>query len=126
VNPSASGIDSITVTYDAASRTLTISATDEEPTAVVTILVNKAFLAQHVDSFLSDRELRLTNGVGYEGEGTHAMAAGQAMLVFQITHFSTQTIALGPGKVVIVGLALGAVGMAAAAVVALRMRKRKK
>lgn len=124
VNPPVAGIDSIGVTYDAESRTLTITVSEDDPTATVTILVNKAFLEEHVDGFASDRDLRMTNGVMYEGEGGHPMAAGQAMLVFQITHFSTQTITIGPGSTVLVGVVIALVAVALVAAVGLR-KKRK-
>jgi hypothetical protein len=119
------GVEAVTVSYDSMSKTLTITVTDSDSTNYVTILVNKAF----VDAFISASDgvldVRLTNGVSDKGRTAEfAPIPGVAVYVFQVEHFSTQTIAIG-SKLITYALVGGVAGLLVVVAVVLAIRRRR-
>ncbi|MFW6064552.1 MAG: hypothetical protein ACOC8Y_03140 [Candidatus Natronoplasma sp.] len=85
------GVDAVTVSFE--DDTLTIEATDGNDTNHVTILLNKAFADEHLADSEGDLNIETSDAVNYDGlDESNASAGGRAMYVFQIEHFSTQTI----------------------------------
>ncbi len=91
------GVDAVTVDFDDETDTLTIEATDSNSTNHVTILVNKAFADKYIADSEGDLEIDTSDAVNYEGMDNSNESAGEgAVYVFQIDHFSTQTLTMAP------------------------------
>lgn len=89
------GIDVVTVDFVEETETFTIKATDSDPTNYVTILINKAFADKYITDSEGDIEIETSDAVNYEGmDNSNDSAGGGAVYVFQIEHFSTQSIIL--------------------------------
>ncbi|MBS3816978.1 MAG: hypothetical protein KGY76_05385 [Candidatus Thermoplasmatota archaeon] len=85
------GVDAVTVDFD--DETLIIEAEDSNETNHVTILFNKEFADEHLADAESDLDINTSDAVNYQGlDNSNASAGDNAMYVFQIDHFSTQTI----------------------------------
>lgn len=90
------GIDRVLVTFSMEDKTVTIEAEDEVSTNVVTILVNKAFIDDYIQSAESTLSIEVSEAVNYQGVTSSADAGGAMVYVFVITHFSVQSISISP------------------------------
>lgn len=90
------GVDRVSVTYDAETRTLTIEVEDNLPSNVVTILVNGEFVEDLVAGADGSLTVEIPDAVNYQGLVASDDAGGAEVYVFVVTHFSTHTIRLAP------------------------------
>ncbi len=85
------GVDVVTVSFE--DDTLIIEAEDDNHTNSVSILINKEFADEYLSEAQSDIEIETSDAVNYAGlEESNASAGGGPVYVFQIDHFSTQSI----------------------------------
>ncbi|UCH88019.1 MAG: hypothetical protein JSV49_07035 [Thermoplasmata archaeon] len=92
-----SGVDLVTVEYDADERTLSITAQDTNSTNNVNILINKEFVDDLITDDFNNLNFDLSEAVNYEGMSSSNDSNGKgAFYVFHIKHFSTQFIELSP------------------------------
>lgn len=90
------GVDRVTLTLSMETRTLTIEAEDSVPTNVATILVNKDFVRTYVETAEDSLAIQVSQAVNYQGLTVSDDAGGAEVYVFNVTHFSTQTIKISP------------------------------
>lgn len=88
------GVDMVTVSFDEETETLSIELTDSNSTNHATVLVNKNF----ADKYIADANLTfdLSDAVNYDGMEESNETASD-VYVFQVEHFSTQTIKVSDG-----------------------------
>ncbi len=86
------GVDLVTVSFDQETDTLKIELTDSDSTNYATVLVNKAFADKYISESEDDLAFKLSDAVNYQGLDSSNAIAEDAVYVFQVEHFSTQTI----------------------------------
>lgn len=87
------GVDEVVVSFE--NDTLIIEATDSNETNHVSILINRDFADEYLAEAEGDIEMDLSDAVNYNGtENSNESAGDNAVYVFHIDHFSTQTIEL--------------------------------
>lgn len=119
------GVAAVNVSYDANTKTLTVTAQDSNSTNHVTILVNKAFVDRFISAAQGVLDVRMTNGVRDEGEAaSHPGAGGSDVYVFQVDHFSTQVITMSSRLLTYVAIG-GAAGLVVVAAVVVALRRRR-
>lgn len=97
------GVDAVTASFE--DDTLTIEAQDSNSTNHVTILINKKFADEHLADSEGDIDIETSDAVNYEGmNDSNESAGGNAVYVFQISEFSTQTIKMSAESMPFVGL----------------------
>ena len=87
------GVDMVTISFDTETDTLSIELTDSDSANHATVLVNKAFADKYIGESEDDLAFELSDAVNFDGmDNSNASTGGGAVYVFQIEHFSTQTI----------------------------------
>ncbi len=90
------GVDRVTVTFSMETRTVSIQLEDEVQTNTVTVLVSKDFVTTQIGSPEDGLSIEVSEAVNYLGVNVSEDAGGAEVFVFEVTHFSIQSIAILP------------------------------
>lgn len=124
----ALGIDRVEVSFDGVTLRIEVTDEDEGPRNVI-ILVNSAFVDEHLDSQRLHLNFETSEAANFQGlQGSHAQAPagiGGPFYVFVIDSFSTQWVQISKGLPVLFIVAGVVAAVVVLGAVAILLRRRR-